>query len=56
MPDNWRQAVHYRNRAQLLRAVADETPRMDHKRALLRVAEYYEKMAESLERKPKPPD
>jgi hypothetical protein len=47
---DWRHAVHYRNRAEMLRTIADETPREDHKRSLRRIAEYYEKLAAASER------
>jgi hypothetical protein len=52
--DSWRQAVHYRNRAVLLRLLAEEPPRDDHKASLRRVAQYFEEMAVSLEREAKP--
>jgi hypothetical protein len=45
---DWRDAVRYRNRAELLRTIADDTPHDDYQTALRRVAEYYEKMAASL--------
>jgi hypothetical protein len=48
---NWQDAVRYRNRAELLRTIADETPHDDQQEALRRVAEYYEKMAASLDDK-----
>jgi GTP cyclohydrolase I len=53
--DCWRQAVHYRNRATLLRLIAEEPPRDDHKESLRRVAQYFEEMAVSLEREAKAP-
>ena len=49
---DWQRAVHYRNRAEMLRTMADETDHADHQRSLRRVAEYYEKLAASLDRKP----
>ena len=48
---NWRAAVHYRNRAGMLLLIAEEIPRDDHKESLKRVAEYFEEMAASLERR-----
>jgi len=53
MKGKWRDAVHYRNRAMLLRAIADEIEGDDQKRALCRVAEYCEKVADALERETK---
>jgi hypothetical protein len=50
---DWRRAVHYRNRAEILRTIADETEHDGHKRSLRNVAEYYEKIASSLEREAK---
>lgn len=50
MTEHWRQAVHHRNRAELLRTIADETEQDRYRESLRRVAEYYEKMAASLER------
>lgn len=46
---DWRDAVHCRNRAELLRKIADETPDENCKLALRNVAEYYGKLAASLE-------
>jgi len=43
------EAVLCRNRAGLLRALADETTDADHKESLRRVAEYYDKMATAFE-------
>jgi hypothetical protein len=48
--DNWRQAVHYRNRAELLRTIADETEHADHRKSLQQIAKHYDAMADSLER------
>jgi len=45
----WRQAVHYRNRATVLRSIAADTPRDDHKLALRQIADYYDQMATTLE-------
>jgi hypothetical protein len=51
-------AIQFRNRAELLRTIADETVYDEHRRSLRRVAQYYEAMAGSLERgqtlEPKP--
>ena len=46
---DWRNAVLYRNRAELLREIAMETDHVFHKQALMRVAEYYDAMAEALD-------
>jgi hypothetical protein len=46
---DWRVAVYYRNRAEILRTIAEVTEHADHQRSLRSVAEYYEKMADSLE-------
>jgi hypothetical protein len=50
MSERWRQAVHYRNRAEMLRTIAEETDHGHHKAALRHVAEYYDTLAEKLER------
>ena len=47
---DWRMAVHYRNRAELLRTIAEEIAQSEHSAALRRVAEFYETMADGLER------
>jgi hypothetical protein len=47
---NWRQAVRYRNRAEMLRTIADDVPHDDHKWSLRHMADCYEKMAAFLER------
>jgi hypothetical protein len=47
---DWRQAVQYRNRAAMLRTIADDIPHDDHKRSLRCIADYYELMATCLER------
>lgn len=47
---DWRMAVHYRNRAELLRTIAQEITHTEHGKALSKVAEYYESVADSLER------
>jgi hypothetical protein len=47
---DWRQAVHYRNRAELFRIVAEETDYADHRESLQRVAKHYDVMADLLER------
>jgi hypothetical protein len=53
---DWRMAVHYRNRSRLLRTIADE-PEHDHDKAALRnVADYYDTVAEAIEREVKDKD
>lgn len=47
---DWRKAVSHRNRAHVLRAIADETEQEEHSETLRRVAEHFEKLADSLER------
>ena len=47
---DWRMAVHYRNRAELLRGFAEEATQKDHSKALRSVAEYYDALADALER------
>lgn len=47
---DWRKAVSHRNRAHVLRAIADETEHEEHRETLRRVAEDFEKLADSLER------
>jgi len=47
--NEWREAVRYRNGAEMLRTIADETPRMDHRESLRRVARYCEAMAATIE-------
>lgn len=47
---DWRMAVHYRNRAELLRTIADEITHVDYCKTLRKVAEVYDLMADSLER------
>jgi hypothetical protein len=49
--DSWRQTVHYRNQAEMLRDLAEKTLRTDHKEVLKRVATCCESMAATLERK-----
>jgi len=49
----WRQAVHYRNRAELLRSIAKETNHEAHKQALRNVAGYYDALADRLEQEAK---
>jgi len=46
-----RRVVDYRNRAEILRTIAEDTPHQDHMESLRRVAAYYDAMADSLERK-----
>jgi hypothetical protein len=46
---DWRVAVYYRNRAEMLRTIAEVTEHADHQRSLRGVADYYEKLADSLE-------
>jgi hypothetical protein len=50
---DWRQAVHCRNRAEMLRTIADEIEHDGHKRSLRQIAEHYETIATSLEREAK---
>jgi hypothetical protein len=52
---DWTAAVHYRNRAEMLRKIADETDDSHHRQSLRRAAEYYEKMAAALEAKIRTP-
>jgi hypothetical protein len=47
---DWTDAVHCRNHAALLRTIADESEHDDRKSALRRAAEYYEKIADAMER------
>lgn len=47
---DWRMAVHYRNRAELLRTIAEEIAHREHSTALIKVAEFYDAMADSVER------
>jgi GTP cyclohydrolase I len=42
--------VGCRNRAEILRIIAENTPNESHRESLRRVAEYYDAMAASLER------
>ena len=49
MKGKWRDAVHYRNRAELLRAVADEIDHEDHGRTLRKIAADLDKLAIALE-------
>jgi hypothetical protein len=46
---DWQGAVHCRNRAQVLRMIADETDNDDHQQSLRRVAVYYETLAAALD-------
>jgi hypothetical protein len=41
-------AVHYRNRAEILRTIAEETTENEHSKALRKAAEYYDAMADAL--------
>ena len=50
----WKNAVHCRNRAELLRRIADESRDDAFKAAVRNVAQHYEKMATSLESELKP--
>jgi len=43
-------AVHYRNRAELLRTIAEETTQKEHSQALRKVAEFYDGLADAVER------
>lgn len=52
---DWRSAVHYRNRAEVLRAIADELDRADHKETLTRVAMQLDEIADRLEREARKP-
>jgi hypothetical protein len=45
-----RSVVGCRNRAEILRIIAENTPNESHRESLRRVAEYYDAMAASLER------
>jgi hypothetical protein len=47
---DWRTAVHYRNRAEILRTIADEIEHDDHKLSLRKVAIHLDKLADTLER------
>lgn len=47
---DWRVVVHYRNRAELLRAIAKEITHKEHCKALSEAAELYDSMADGLER------
>ena len=47
--NSWRQAVQCRNRAEMLRTMANETPRAETKEALKCAAESYEAQAAFLE-------
>ena len=46
---NLRRAVDYRNRAELLRSIADDTPLSEHRESLKRVARYYDSLADLAE-------
>lgn len=47
---DWQMAVHCRNRAELLRTIAEEITHSEHSKALRKVAEFCDSMADSLER------
>lgn len=51
---DWKDAVHCRNRAELLRKIADESKDDAFKVAVRNVAQHYEKMAASLESELRP--
>ncbi|HLY05059.1 MAG TPA: hypothetical protein VKR31_04865 [Rhizomicrobium sp.] len=48
---DWRKAVQFRNRAELLRTIADEVEQEGHREALQRIAEHFDAMAASEEQK-----
>jgi hypothetical protein len=47
---DWRTAIYYRNRAEILRTIADVTEHADHQRSLRCVADHYDTMAAAIER------
>lgn len=47
---DWRTAVHYRNRAEVLRAIAEEIDHDDHRLTLRKIAADLDKVAVALER------
>lgn len=53
--DSWRTAVRYRNHAELLRSIAEETKDEGQKTALQSAAQYYEALAEKLEQEAREP-
>lgn len=52
----WREAVHCRNRAEILRTIAHETELDAYKTALREVAEHYDALAARIERETKTND
>jgi len=48
--DRWRETVHYRNQAEMLRDFAERAPRPDHRESLQQVAKYCDALAAALER------
>jgi hypothetical protein len=53
MSDQWRDVVRHRNRAEMLRTIAEETEHDEHRLSLRKIAAYYDKLATALERQTK---
>jgi len=47
---DWREAVHCRNRAELLRSIADRAADDEDRQSLRKAAEHYDKVAAAMER------